>query len=340
MTRSWQACCRGLIVWSSDRDSLLARCGVLLAFVVIALGAWTRLVDAGLGCPDWPTCYGFMVLPQSAEDTQLANARYPQAPYEVKRAIPEVIHRGFAGLLGLLVLAIVLLRLRAWRAGFSPPPRLAIGLLMLVIVQALFGYLTVSLRLWPQVVVLHLLGGMATLGLLWVLALPRVGGYRAAPLDRYATWGCLGLLVVQIALGGWTSAHYAGLACPDFPTCQHQWWPANDFSAGFQLLQGVGPNYLGGLLDSDARVSIHLAHRLGALAVLLAVGGLALWLWRRVAAPYWMPIALAIALGVQICLGIVSVLTLLPLPLAIAHNLGAAVLLLVLTAVLRYQDSV
>jgi len=300
-----------------------AAIGVALAFTVVVLGAYTRLMDAGLGCPDWPGCYGYLAVPGSA-DTAAAQARFPQAPLEAHKAWPEMVHRYFAGSLALLIVAIAAMSLRDRAPGRQL--KLPVALVLLVILQAAFGMWTVTLKLWPQVVTTHLLGGFATLVLLWLLWLRT---RAVAPIDAalcpHAVLALL-VMVVQIMLGGWTSSNYAALACPDFPTCQGQWWPPMDFAAGFDVFQRVGPNYLGGLLESGARAAIHVAHRLGALVVFVTVGTLALRVMNR--GPMRLGLSLLLLLLVQIGLGIANVEFTLPLPVATAHNAMGALLLL------------
>ena len=314
---------------------VMALVGTALAFVVILLGAWTRLTDAGLGCPDWPGCYGFAHVPVSADHQQIANARFPDAPLQVERAWPEMVHRYGASSLGLLILTMSAL---TWRVAkdVQLPRRHVLVLLGLVILQGMFGMWTVTWKLWPQVVTLHLLGGMTTAALLWLLALrlgwpkPHVAsepGYRLGIAAMVA-------VALQIALGGWTTSNYAALACPDFPTCQTQWLPPADFSRGFDVLQEVGPNYLGGLLDNSARVAIHLSHRLGAILASLLVVLLIYRCLRSEDAPLrQLGFAVLGILMLQIGLGVSNVVFTLPLSVAIAHNGVAAVLLLTLVSV-------
>ena len=314
---------------------VMALVGTALAFVVILLGAWTRLTDAGLGCPDWPGCYGFAHVPVSADHQQIANARFPDAPLQVERAWPEMVHRYGASSLGLLILTMSAL---TWRVAkdVQLPRRHVLVLLGLVILQGMFGMWTVTWKLWPQVVTLHLLGGMTTAALLWLLAL-RLGwpkphvtsepGYRLGIAAMVA-------VALQIALGGWTTSNYAALACPDFPTCQTQWLPPADFSRGFDVLQEVGPNYLGGLLDNSARVAIHLSHRLGAILASLLVVLVIYRCLRSEDAPLrQLGFAVLGILMLQIGLGVSNVVFTLPLSVAIAHNGVAAVLLLTLVSV-------
>ena len=314
---------------------VIALAGTALALVVILLGAWTRLTDAGLGCPDWPGCYGFAHVPVSADHQQIANARFPDAPLQVERAWPEMVHRYGASSLGLLILTMSAL---TWRVAkdVQLPRRHVLVLLGLVILQGMFGMWTVTWKLWPQVVTLHLLGGMTTAALLWLLALrlgwpkPHVAsepGYRLGIAAMVA-------VALQIALGGWTTSNYAALACPDFPTCQTQWLPPADFSRGFDVLQEVGPNYLGGLLDNSARVAIHLSHRIGAILASLLVVLLIYRCLRSEDAPLrQLGFAVLGILMLQIGLGVSNVVFTLPLSVAIAHNGVAAVLLLTLVSV-------
>ena len=312
----------------------LLRFSVALALIVVILGAYTRLVHAGLGCPDWPGCYGFLSVPEAPHEVDQAELRFPHAPVEAEKAWAEMVHRYFAGTLGLLIFAMAGMALLQSVRGHSPGQFLLPGgLAVLVVCQAAFGMWTVTLKLWPQVVTAHLLGGFATLGLLW-LSLVRFGVQPNSDLSRLRGLALLALilLVIQITLGGWASSNYAALACPDFPTCQGEWWPAADFVQGFNVTQHIGPNYLGGLLQSDARIAIHLTHRLGALMLLLVVGLLVYRLGqdrhqRRLAG------LLGMLLMLQISLGIANVLFGLPLVVAVAHNAVAALLLLSLITV-------
>ena len=220
----------------------------------------------------------------------------------------------------------------AVRAKGTAPRALPIALLALVMLQGAFGAWTVTLKLWPQVVTAHLLGGFATLALLWWLAL-RLEVFHLGTVPerlRRLTIGALLVVVAQVALGGWVTSNYAALACPDFPTCHGEWVPPMDFRQGFDVLQAVGPNYLGGMLDSEARIAVQFAHRLGALAVLVVVGALG-WRLATVGNPL-APWVLGL-LAAQITLGVLNVLLALPLWVATAHNAGGALLLLVLVTV-------
>jgi cytochrome c oxidase assembly protein subunit 15 len=311
------------------RRLLLA--ATILAFGVISLGAFVRLSDAGLGCPDWPGCYGhWLGIPDEAHEQLAANLAYPERPVESGKAWKEMIHRYFAGTLGLLILAICI---HAWRpaARRAQSPALPTLLLAIVTLQAALGMWTVTLLLKPMVVTLHLLGGMTTLALLLTLLLRE---HRTTPLFTPGPWlrplaaVALILVICQIALGGWVSSNYAALACSDFPLCQGQWRPVMDFAHGFTMHRELGYTGDGRLLSAEALTAIHWSHRIGALIVLFAVGTLALVLLssKQPAGRFWGWTLLGL-LALQVGLGIANVLLSLPLPLAVAHNLGAAALL-------------
>lgn len=312
----------------------LALLATVLALVVVMLGAYTRLTHAGLGCPDWPGCYGFIGVPGTERQVEHAQLNFPDMPVQADKGWSEMTHRYFAGGLTLIIL---LLAVQAWqhRHRSGHPLKLAAGLLGIVAAQAAFGMWTVTLQLWPQVVAGHLLGGIATLSLLFLLTL-RLSGACPAPqcvparLKRLALLGLI-LVSIQIALGGWVSANYAAMACTDLPTCQGNWWPEADFSNAFHLTQHIGPNYQGGHLDSEARTAIHLTHRLGALVVSLTLLVLA-WQLKRTGLGR-LAVLLVSALGVQIALGLGNVLLSLPLVLAVAHSLGGAALMLCMTLI-------
>jgi len=298
----------------------IARLALALCFIVVVLGAWVRLTDAGLGCPDWPGCYGQILVP----DDPMAAADYDR-PLETGKAWREMIHRYAASTLGLL---IVILAFLAWRNRVDPrhPFVLPLVLTGLVIFQGLLGMWTVTLLLKPVIVMAHLLGGMTTLALLFWLTRPVPTGPSQPELRIFAAFG-LAILTLQIALGGWVSTNYAALACPDFPTCQTQWWPGMDFATGFTPWHGLGIDYEGGILDNASRVAIHVTHRIGAIVTALVLGLLAWRAWKEPglerAARY-----VAVALVAQLAIGVTIVLTQLPLSLAVAHNAVAALLLL------------
>lgn len=351
----------------SDRTSLLARLALvatLIAVIVIMLGAWTRLVHAGLGCPDWPGCYGFLTVPQDEARMAIANARFPETPVDVEKGWPEMIHRYAAGILGLIVFGLAGYAVRHRREGL--PVKLPVFIAAFILLQGAFGMWTVTLKLWPQVVALHLLGGFTTLSLLTLLTLRlrRLASGQSesnsvqatSPPDRSAEthgssvnlrrfrpwlYGGLILVVMQIALGAWTAANYAAVACTDLPTCQGEWWPADmDFAHGFDVTQQVGPNYLGGQLTADGRVAIHVAHRVGAVVVLAYFAVFMALLWRRVkGTPLAWHLGLVVTvLTLQILLGLANVIFHIPLSIAIAHNaMGAGLLLTVINLIWRLQ---
>ncbi len=315
----------------------------MLALCVVVLGAYVRLSDAGLGCPDWPGCYGKLLgIPETAAEIEQAREHYPQSRFDRAKARKEVLHRYFAGILGVIVFALAVLSVINRRFPRQP---LALPLILaaLVTFQSILGMWTVTLLLKPTVVTAHLLGGLATLALLWHLALlPDTGSgpHAAFPNKRrwrrFALLG-VGVLTLQIALGGWTSSNYAALACTDFPTCQQQWWPPMDFSAAFQPGGKADINYKYGVLDGAARTAIHVMHRIGALLTLLLLGGflLALLLHKPPAALRAAAAVTLALLVLQTLFGILNVTLSLPLLVATAHNATAAVLLLSLITVAR-----
>ena len=330
----------------------LAIAGVLLCFVVVVLGAYVRLTAAGLGCPDWPGCYGKLT-PSAAAQSPSAQAAYAGRPLEVGKAWHEMIHRYAVGALSTLILALAAIAIVTRRRRLVSLP-LALGLLATLVVQALLGMLTVTWKLNPPIVTLHLLFGMTTLALMWwlLLSLPttswgisaRQGAGRSAEggaASPRAAWqlALLGLaaLVVQIALGGWTSSNYAAVACPDFPTCQGALWPHTDYAHAFTLWHGLGTDYEGGVLGHPARVAIHLTHRIGALVASTALALAALFVLRRrgLTAARSRAWAVLAALTLQLTIGISMVVKGFPLWLATAHTAGAALLLLATLALLR-----
>ena len=306
--------------------------GVIFALLVVSVGAYTRLADAGLGCPDWPGCYGFLTVPEQASDISTAEARYPDAPVEIVKAWWEMGHRYIAGALLLLVASILVMSYRG-REEEDTPLKLAAVLMFVILWQAAFGAWTVTLKLWPQVVTGHLIGGFTTLSLMWLLFL-RQGGLSkvvsALPRPNLLAKIAFVAVVVQIILGGWVSSNYAALACYDFPSCDGTYTPDIDLQEGFNVFQSVGPNYLGGLMTNEARMAIHWVHRIGAIIVLLVVGALVVQTVKQVAVVGY---ALLVALLTQITLGVLNVVWVLPLLNATAHNTVGALLLLVLVTI-------
>lgn len=308
---------------------------IALCFVVIVFGAYVRLSDAGLGCPDWPGCYGHLGVPSSEQHVAAANAAFPDRPVEAHKGWKEMIHRYLASTLGLLIVALALLSLRL--RGQGAPKVLPWLLVGLVIFQGVLGMWTVTWQLKPLVVTGHLLGGLTTLSLLaWMWLSTRPSRSPAGPalpgwLRKLAALGLV-LVVVQIFLGGWTSTNYAALACPDLPTCHGRWLPETDYQEAYTLWRGLGINYEYGVLDNRARVTIHFTHRLGAILLSLVLVSLAFALMRRGGHWYRYGHAVIGALTLQVLIGLSVVHFQLPLLLADAHNAGAAVLLLTLVA--------
>lgn len=330
-------------VWQT-RLSRLALLAVIVALSVIILGAYTRLKDAGLGCPDWPGCYGHWNAPSTPEAMAAANAAYPDLPVELNKARTEMTHRMFAEGLGSLIMLLGVFSF-IQRKKVSVPVGLAGLLMLLVVFQGLLGMWTVTLRLLPLTVMGHLLGGFATLTLLWLywltsrqpFALPAA---RPTSALRVLSVVTLVALIFQIFLGGWTSANYAALICPDFPTCQGQWWPTTDFSNAFNLLGGLGMQNPLMYMNGIDRTTIHLTHRLGALLVLGLGSGLVFALWQQSHTHYrHFAYLIGSLLCLQLALGLANVLLHLPLAIAVAHNAIAALLLLSLVTLLFYMSS-
>lgn len=359
----------------------LAWLAVALALGVIVFGAFVRLSNAGLSCPDWPTCYGRAAWPTAATDAADHAATAIRA-VEPHKAWREQFHRMLAGALGVLVLALALLTARkrrlgivqvaaaaalvalsiplymhghhiaasliaatgeaivllaAWRWSNVDLARVGALTLMVIVLQALLGMWTVTWLLKPVVVMAHLLGGLLTFSLLVWMAWRATGApIRLAEAITVRKLVIVGLVVlgVQIALGGWVSANYAALACgSDFPTCNRQWWPPNDFREAFVLWRGLGIDYEGGVLDGQALVAVQLAHRMMAVAVFVYLGGLAIKLLRTPGLRGWATLLGVLTLA-QVALGIANVKLSLPLWTAVAHNAGAALLLFVLVTLL------
>lgn len=305
---------------------------ILLALCVIVFGAYVRLTDAGLGCPDWPGCYGFVTVPQTAEDYLSVEQNFPGEIVDEGKAWREMIHRYIASLLGFLILLMFLKDFFSYRnnAGSLKDLKLSAALLALVIFQGMLGMWTVTLKVHPLVVTGHLIGGLTTLSLLFFYYRNLESSdekFISAPKAMIAG---LSILALQIILGGWTSTNYAALGCPDLPLCYGEVWPSNmDFEEGFLKWQEVGVNYEGGQLSPSARTAIHFVHRLGAILVLFALGWLGLkYLKHRSDRIRMASGIMLIALLAQLAIGTLMVWFGIPLFLATAHNAFAALLLL------------
>jgi len=309
---------------------------ILLALVVIILGAYTRLTDAGLGCPDWPGCYGYLSVPVEQEQIDQAEQAFPERPVEQHKAWNEMIHRYFAGALGLLILWIFVLSLR--KRQHNTPVKLPLLLLCLVTFQAALGMWTVTMNLMPVVVMGHLLGGFTVLACLFLLYL-RMTPYRIpggdARLRRFSKYATLGIviLVTQIALGGWTSSNYAALVCTELPLCEGNWYQKLDFLGAFSIPEAH--NYEFGTHDYEARMTIHILHRIGALVTFIFLSWFAMKLYISAASALFKRLAvlLIITLGIQVLLGVSNVVFSLPLVIAVLHNAVAACLLLVMVMI-------
>ena len=370
----------------------IAWLAVALTFCVVVFGAFVRLSDAGLSCPDWPTCYGRATWPSAPQDAA-AHAASEIRPFETHKAWREQVHRHLAASLGVLVLVLALLAARRRRFGVAQVvgasllvaaaipaymqghiglafalagageavlllaalrwsnidlARAAALTLAVIVFQALLGKWTVTLLLKPIIVMGHLLGGLATFSLLLWMAWRATGlPIRLADARWLRRWVVAGLVLlgVQIALGGWTSANYAALACGgggwttathhylDFPKCVGQWWPPADFHEGFVLWRGVGVDYEGGVLDGASRIAIQMAHRMMAVVVAVYLLWLALRLYRLPGMRGWAT-TLGLLVVAQVSLGILNVKLALPLSVAVLHNAGALALLFVLVTLL------
>ncbi|MCG9698046.1 COX15/CtaA family protein [Shewanella sp. Isolate11] len=313
--------------------SPLLKLTIVFTLCVILMGAYTRLSDAGLGCPDWPGCYGMIKVPTQHHELSHAQTHFPEHTVEPEKAWLEMIHRYIAGTLGLLVVYILFISFKQQEA----PKKLPSAIAILILFQAALGMWTVTMKLMPIVVMSHLLGGMALISLLLLLFLRtkplRIPGgdpklRKLAPLALIG----LGVLVIQIMLGGWTSSNYAALACTELPFCEGDWINNLQPSHAFYPLHLSDDSYEFGILDYPSRMTIHVSHRFGAIITATVL----LWLAYRMLMlsqsglmkrSAWLLIGLVIA---QVALGISNVVLNLPLGIAVSHNAGAALLLLTL----------
>ena len=324
----------------------LRRFAVLALFLaagVILLGAWTRLSDAGLGCPDWPGCYGHLDVRKAMAHVNEINTNEPGVLLEAHKAVPEMVHRYVASTLGLVILIIAVLSLIN-RKRHKQPLKLPVFLVALVIFQGMLGMWTVTMGLQPTIVMLHLLGGFTTFTLL-VLLVARL--YRwphflndCDVLSMKSLAGlALAAVVLQIALGGWTTANYAAVVCTEFPICEQGWTEHLDFDEAFMFWGHVHdkPDYEFGVLENDARTTIHVMHRFGALLASVLVLLLVARILRRARSTFFRRFAVVILLllVMQVGLGISNVWFSVPLPVAVAHNFGAVLLLVSLVLFIR-----
>ena len=309
---------------------------IVIAMVVIVLGAYTRLTDAGLGCPDWPGCYGHLSFSDTTKNIETAQQAFPERPFEEHKAWNEMIHRYFASGLGFLILVIFIGSLL--KKSFNRPVKLPLALVLLVCFQGALGMWTVTLNLLPAVVMGHLLGGFTVLSCLFLLYL-RLSDYRIPGGDvairHYGKFAILGLaiLTVQIALGGWTSANYAALACTELPICEGNWYERLDLSGAFSIPEAE--NYEFGAHDYNERMTMHIMHRIGALITFLYLSWLSIRLYAAASSTLIkkLSIVMVLVLGAQIMLGVSNVVFSLPVAIAVLHNAVAACLTLVLVAI-------
>jgi len=311
---------------------------LFLTFDLIVFGAFTRLSDSGLGCPDWPGCYGEVSPWGARADIEAAQSAAPGGPVTWSKAWIEMIHRYLAMTVGMLILVMAVV---AWRSrrGLPFSPWWPTATLAWVLVQGLFGKYTVTLKLYPAVVSLHLVGGLVLLVLLAAQhrAFGRTGSSDPPLLDtglRRLAWAGSAVLALQIVLGAWVSTNYAVLACTGFPSCNGQWWPAMDFGHGFTLLRGLGEGAGGRGLTLEALVAIHMAHRLFALVAVAVLSLLAWQLWRSPGAHRRSGALLGALLLAQVLSGMSNVVLGWPLVAALGHSAGAAGLVLMLALLL------
>ena len=307
----------------------------VFALIVVSFGAYTRLTDSGLGCPDWPGCYGTLSVPESIDQIEKAQAVYPDSPVEVEKAWIEMIHRYIAGILGVMILVIAFMSIKL-RDQINYSLKWPFFLLGLVIFQAALGMWTVTLLLKPAVVTSHLLGGMTVLGILTFLMHRNYGTHRenfvSDPFERKIIRFSLVLLFIQIALGGWTSTNYAALACTDYPTCHGSLIPEMDFSNAFTIFRELGVTSLGEPLSLEALHAIQWVHRVGAIVLLIYLLFVAYILKVNQGFNMWRNV-LILVITLQFIIGIANLLLHLPIVLATLHNLGAALLVVILVGI-------
>jgi heme a synthase len=325
--------------------SSIAFLGTVLAAIVVILGAYTRLKDAGLGCPDWPGCYGHFIVPGTKMAIASAQQLYPNQPVDSLKAWAEMIHRYFAGSLVLLVAILAIARQHIQREKILLPSKIPFFLVGCILFQAMLGMWTVTLQLLPLVVMGHLLGGMTIAALLWWLTLD-TGQYVCLPhpnsLNDLKPWVIMGIIIVviQLFLGGWTSANYASMSCPTFPFCEDQLFPKFDFVQAFNFFSPIGQNYQGGILGNTARITIQMTHRYWAFITfiyILFLGCYILFSSKTFALKNTMGMILIFLLS-QLFLGILNITTQLYLPIAIMHN-AVALLLFLSMLTLAFQLS-
>ena len=307
----------------------------IMAFCLIVLGAYVRLSDAGLGCPDWPGCFGTLTVPESQMAIEKAQHTFPDQIIENGKAWKEMAHRYVAGILGLLILIIGVLahkNKKSLKVNILVP----YSLLALVFFQAMLGMLTVTLLLKPIIVSAHLIGGMTTLAILTYISYEHFNKNSKLTLKNdiifYMTRFSLILIFIQIFLGGWTSTNYAGLACTDFPTCHGEWIPNMDFKNGFNIFRNLGQTFEGAPISLDALQEIQWIHRIGAVTVIIYFSYLSFTLMKYKQLRFESMLLVAL-LAAQFIIGIANLMLHLPMVLAVSHNLIAALLVIIMTVI-------
>ena len=322
-----------------SRISKLSFIGGLFTLIVISLGAWVRLTDAGLGCPDWPGCYGLLTTPDTADELAKAREYYPNADIDVGKAWREMLHRYMAGLLGLYVFFITYISIKYSKRSYTLPVLISI----LIIIQAIMGMLTVTMLVKPTIVTTHLFFGMLTATLLFINSLKysniRMSSEKIPAIALIIITITWVFLIIQILLGGWTSTNYASLACTDFPKCLDQWYPKEMiFNEAFNVINLPDVNYEGGILAYGAKVAIHYSHRITAL-ILTFVFISALYVVFKLNKHSLLKKLMSISIiffTLQVILGISNVVYSLPLNIAVWHTMNAAILMALISSALYY----
>jgi len=316
---------------------------ITVTFAVITLGAYVRLSHAGLGCPDWPGCYGYLIgVPDNSIEIANAENSFQGSNVDIGKAWKEMIHRYIAGALGIFIFILPFI---FYKNNTNKLFKLSLLVSILVVMQAMLGMLTVTLQLQPLIVMMHLMGGLTIITLLWLIFLRynknnyfnESQSFPNLSLKRIKNLSVLGyitliVLVIQIMLGGWTSTNYAALACADFPKCNASWWPQMDFYNAFMIELATDLNYEFGRLDSPARVAIHFTHRIWAIVAAAMLVILSIASYKTIKISYQKIISLCLVsfLFIQVTLGILNIKMGLPIYVAVAHNGNAAILLMCL----------
>ena len=322
-----------------SKISKLSFVGALFTLIVISLGAWVRLTDAGLGCPDWPGCYGLLTTPDTVDELAKAREYYPNADIDVGKAWREMLHRYMAGLLGLYVFFITYISIKYSKRSYTLPVLISI----LIIIQAIMGMLTVTMLVKPTIVTTHLFFGMLTATLLFINSLKysniRMSSEKIPAIALIIITITWVFLIIQILLGGWTSTNYASLACTDFPKCLDQWYPKEMiFDEAFNVIDLPDVNYEGGILAYGAKVAIHYSHRITAL-ILTFVFISALYVVFKLNKHSLLKKLMSISIVffiLQVILGISNVVYSLPLNIAVWHTMNAAILMALISSALYY----